>query len=152
IHHPHDDGLSNYYSHFPDTRYVTISDFQRRLEKMPKVQTIHHGIDADACKLIPEKQDYLAFLGRIAPVKGTHVAIEVAKRAGIPLKIAGEIQPRFQGYFDSKIKPHVDGKLIEFVGEVDKKAKNELLANARALLFPIQWNEPFGLVMIEAMA
>ena len=76
----------------------------------------------------------------------------MAKKSGIPLKIAGEVQPIFQDYFDSMIKPHIDGKFIEYVGEVDLAAKNELLGNSLAMLFPIQWDEPFGLVMIEAMA
>ncbi len=98
------------------------------------------------------KQEYLSFLGRIAPIKGTHLAIEVAKKSGIPLKIAGEVQPIFQDYFDREVKPHIDGKFIEYVGEADLENKNELLGNSLAMLFPIQWNEPFGLVMIEAMA
>src|SRR5437764_1808549 len=152
VHHPHTKDLSEFYEQFPNVHYVTISDFQRHLEKFPRVRTIHHGVDATACEVIDEKQEYLAFLGRIAPIKGTHIAIEVAKKAGIPLKIAGEIQPLYQEYFDTQIKPHVDGKFIEFIGEVDLTAKNQLLSEARALLFPIQWNEPFGLVMIEAMA
>jgi len=152
IHHPHVEDLSEFYGHFPDVNFVTISDFQRQKEKLAHVRTIHHGVDATACKIIDAKEDSLAFLGRIAPIKGTHLAIEVAKKSGIPLKIAGEIQPMYQEYFDTQIKPHVDGKFIEFIGEVDVKAKNELLGNARALLFPIQWDEPFGLVMIEAMA
>jgi glycosyltransferase involved in cell wall biosynthesis len=76
----------------------------------------------------------------------------VAKKSGIPLKIAGEVQPMFQDYFDTHIKPHLDGKFIEYVGEADLATKNELLGNSLAMLFPIQWNEPFGLVMIEAMA
>src|SRR3954469_24767821 len=151
IHHAQNAGLSDFYSRFPKVHYVTISDFQRRLEKMPNVQTIHHGVEPDSCQLAEEKQDYLAFLGRIAPIKGTHIAIEVAKMSGIPLKIAGEIQPMYQDYFDSQIKPQVDGRFIQYIGEVDREAKNELLSKARALLFPIQWNEPFGLVMIEAM-
>ena len=99
-----------------------------------------------------ESRNICAFLGRIAPIKGTHIAIEVAKKSGIPLKIAGEVQPIFQDYFDTQIKPHIDGKFIEYVGEADLAAKNELLGNSLAMLFPIQWNEPFGLVMIEAMA
>jgi glycosyltransferase involved in cell wall biosynthesis len=152
IHHPHANDLSEFYQQFPQVQYVTISDFQKQSERLPRVRTIHHGVDATACKAIEDKEDYLAFLGRIAPIKGTHVAIEVAKKAGIPLKIAGEIQPLYQEYFDTQIKPHVDGKFIQFIGEVDLPAKNELLSKARALLFPIQWNEPFGLVMIEAMA
>ena len=98
------------------------------------------------------KRSHLTFLGRIAPVKGTHIAIEVAKRAGIPLKIAGEIQPMFRDYYETRVKPHVDGNFIEYVGEADLAAKNELLGNSLALLFPIEWEEPFGLVMIEAMA
>jgi glycosyltransferase involved in cell wall biosynthesis len=152
IHHPHDPGLSEFYKFYPDVYYVTISDFQRNRELMAHIRTIHHGIDLNQYQLYPRKQNYLAFLGRIAPIKGTHLAIQAAKQTGIPLKIAGEVQPQFRGYFDAEIKPHLDGKFIEFVGEADLKAKNELLGNALALLFPIQWNEPFGLVMIEAMA
>lgn len=153
IHHPHDDGLSQYYSYFPQVDFVTISDFQRQRETvLRRVCTIHHGIDLSPYRLQKEKQDYLAFIGRIAPVKGTHLAIEVAKKAGMPLKIAGEIQPMFRDYYDQQIKPHVDGKFIEYVGEADLKAKNEFLGKARAMLFPIKWDEPFGLVQIEAMA
>jgi glycosyltransferase involved in cell wall biosynthesis len=76
----------------------------------------------------------------------------VAKKTGIPLKIAGEVQPMFKSYFEAEVKPHIDGRFIEYVGEADLQAKNELLGNSMAMLFPIQWNEPFGLVMIEAMA
>jgi len=154
IHHPHSEDLSEFYGRFSDVNYVTISDFQRRNgnQNLKRVRTIHHGVDSSACKVIEPKQEYLAFLGRIAPIKGTHLAIEVAKKSGLPLKIAGEIQPMYQEYFDTQIKPHIDGKFIEFIGEVELKAKNRLLGEARALLFPIQWNEPFGLVMIEAMA
>ncbi|MGC2109132.1 MAG: glycosyltransferase family 4 protein [Candidatus Korobacteraceae bacterium] len=152
MHHVHEDDLSEIYDFFPNVEFVTISDFQRRRERMSRIHTIHHGIDLDLYRLQNRKQDYLTFLGRIAPIKGTHLAIEVAKRSGIPLKIAGEVQPIFRDYFDCEIKPHIDGKFIEFVGEVDLAAKNELLGNSLAMLFPIQWDEPFGLVMIEAMA
>jgi glycosyltransferase involved in cell wall biosynthesis len=152
IHHQHDQALSDFYSYYPNIHYVTISGFQERLEEMPDLQTIHHGIDLSLYRFQERKQHYLSFLGRIAPIKGTHLAIEVAKKAGIPLKIAGEVQPIFQDYFDSQVKPHIDGKFIEYVGEADLAAKNELLGNSVAFLFPIQWDEPFGLVMIEAMA
>jgi glycosyltransferase involved in cell wall biosynthesis len=153
IHHPHDDGLTQFYRFFPRINYVTISDFQRQRETLlPHVRTIHHGIDVSQYRLQEKKEDYLAFIGRIAPMKGTHLAIEVAKKAGIPLKIAGEVQPIFRDYYDQQIKPHVDGKFIEYVGEADLEAKNELLGKARAMLFPIQWDEPFGLVLIETMA
>jgi glycosyltransferase involved in cell wall biosynthesis len=152
VHHPHQDSLSEFYSHYPQVQFVCISHFQQKLENMPLIRTIHHGVDISRYSLQDRKSDYVAFLGRIAPLKGTHVAIEVAHRTGIPLKIAGEVQPVFRDYFDTRIKPHIDGKFIEYVGEADTKAKNELLGNAQAMLFPIQWNEPFGLVMIEAMA
>lgn len=152
MHHVHEEGLSEMYAHFPDVEFVTISDFQRQQEKLARVRTIHHGVDLSLYQFRERKQEYLCFLGRIAPIKGTHLAIEVAKKTGIPLKIAGEVQPLFQDYFDTQVKPHIDGKFIELVGEVDLKAKNELLGNSLAMLFPIQWNEPFGLVMIEAMA
>jgi glycosyltransferase involved in cell wall biosynthesis len=152
VHHPHEDALSAFYSYFPEVYYVTISDFQRQLETMPRRRTIHHGLDLSRYELREHKQDYLSFIGRIAPVKGPHLAIAAAQKAGIPLKIAGEVQPIFRDYFEQQIKPHLDGKFIEYVGEADLKAKNELLGNSRAMLFPIQWDEPFGLVMIEAMA
>ena len=152
IHHPHVAGLSEYFGYFPDVQYVTISDFQRREEKMPHVRTIHHGIRTENFAVNRGAREYFAFLGRIAPMKGTHLAIEVARRAGVPLKIAGEVQPVFRDYFDREIKPHVDGKNVEYVGEVGPEGKNEVLGGARALLFPIQWDEPFGLVMVEAMA
>src|SRR5438270_11892500 len=119
---------------------------------MPKMRTIHHGIDLGLYKLVEQKQKYLSFIGRIAPLKGTHLAIDVAKRTGIPLKIAGDIQPINREYFEAKIKPEIDGKFIEYIGLADLKAKNELLGNSMAMLFPIKWNEPFGLVMVEAMA
>ncbi len=152
LHHPHEEVLSEFYSHYPDVQYVTISGFQKAQETMPRMKTIHHGIDFSLYEFREKKSPYLSFLGRIAPMKGTHLAIEIAKKAGIPLKIAGEIQPMYRSYFESEIKPHIDGKFIEYIGEVDLAAKNEFLGNSMALLFPIQWNEPFGLVMIEAMA
>ena len=152
IHHAHDEGLSNLYSFYPDVWYVSISEFQQKLETMQKLRTIHHGIDPSIYTMGTGKREHFVFLGRIAPVKGTHNAIEVAKRTGIPLKIAGEVQPMFQEYFETKVKPHIDGKLIEYVGQADLKMKNELLSTSLGLLFPIEWDEPFGLVMIEAMA
>ena len=152
VHHKHDDALSEFYSHYPDVHYVAISDFQRCQEKMPNLRTIHHGIDLSRYRFHGTKEKYLSFLGRLAPMKGAHLAIAVAKRSGIPLRIAGEIQPIFRDYFETEIKPHIDGRFIEYVGEADLAAKNQLLGNSLALLFPIQWNEPFGLVMIESMA
>ena len=152
IHHPHLPELSGFYSYFPQVNYVTISDFQLRQETMPRLQTIYHGLDLSQYQYCEKKQPYLAFLGRIAPIKAPHLAIQVAKQSGIPLKIAGEVQPIFRDYFETEIKPHLDGKFIEYIGEADLQAKNDLLGNALAMLFPIQWDEPFGLVMLEAMA
>ena len=152
LHGPHEPWLSEYYAHFPDVHYVCISDAQCKEESLRKVRTIHHGIDTSVYRFVAQKQQYLSFIGRIAPVKGTHLAIDVARRTGIPLKIAGEVQPTNRDYFEKMIRPRVDGKLVEYVGPADLQAKNELLGNAMAMLFPIQWGEPFGLVMIEAMA
>jgi len=116
------------------------------------MRTIHHGIDLSQYRLVDKKQQYLSFIGRIAPLKGTHLAIDVAKRTGIPLKIAGEVQPVNREYFERKIRPEIDGSFVEYIGSANLDAKNELLGNSMAMVFPIQWNEPFGLVMVEAMA
>jgi glycosyltransferase involved in cell wall biosynthesis len=153
IHHPLERTLLEFYKHHAEVDYVAISDFQRRFHDLPKIRTIYHGIRMQDYRApLDGKRDYLAFLGRIAPVKGTHNAIAVAQHTGIPLKIAGQVQPIYRDYYESKVKPHLDGKLIEYVGEVDLAAKNDLLGGALALLFPIEWHEPFGLVMIESMA
>ncbi len=145
LHGPHDPSLSEYYSHYPDVQYVAISNDQAQQESLPKLRTIHHGINLNLYHLVENKQQYLSFIGRIAPIKGTHIAIDVAQRTGIPLKIAGEVQPTFRGYFEKKIRPHIDGQLVEYVGPADLRAKNELLGNSMAMLFPIQWHEPFCL-------
>jgi len=152
LHGPHHPELTALYQRFPEVHYVCISHSQCSQEEVPLKSVIYHGIDVDQYRLVETKQQYLSFIGRIAPIKGTHIAIEVAKRSGIPLKIAGDIQPVFREYFEAKIKPHLDGNFIEYIGLADLKAKNELLGNSLAMLFPIQWNEPFGLVMVEAMA
>ncbi len=152
LHHPTEPQLSEFYARFPDVHYVCISDDQRSRERLPKLRTIHHGIDLSQYRLQTTKQPYLSFIGRIAPIKGTHLAIEIAKQSGIPLKIAGEVQPMYRDYFEAKVKPHIDGSFIEYIGLADLAAKNELLGNSMAMLFPIKWDEPFGLVMVEAMA
>jgi glycosyltransferase involved in cell wall biosynthesis len=152
VHHAYDAPLSEFYESYPDASYVTISDFQRTKLSMPDMRTIHHGIDPSLYPVPDGKREYLSFLGRVAPSKGTHLAIEIAKKAGIPLKIAGEIQPINKDYWEAKVKPHVDGKFIEYVGEVGLDEKGDFLGKSLAMLFPLQWDEPFGLVMIEAMA
>ncbi len=152
LHHPLVPELSDYYQSFPDVSFVAISHDQASRKPMPRLSVVHHCIDLQHYRHGTEKREFLVFLGRIAPIKGVHHAVEVARRTGIPLKIAGEVQPVFRDYWETSIRPHVDGKLIEYVGEADLKLKNELLGKARALLFPIEWEEPFGLVMLEALA
>ncbi len=153
LHHPYTPPLSRFYDHFPRVRYVAISRAQAARERgLNGLTVVHHGLDAEQYQLGTGRRSYLCTMGRISPIKGTHQAIAVAKRAGIPLKIAGEIQPLFREYWETRIRPQVDGRFIEYVGEVGLKEKNELLGGARAFLFPIDWEEPFGLVMIEAMA
>ena len=152
LHHPYEESLTRIYEQFPEVAYAAISHSQASFHPSLCLRTVHHGLDLELYHSKQHKQPYLCFLGRVCPIKGTHLAIEIAKRAGIPLKIAGEVQPIFRDYFDSQIKPHLDGRNVEFVGEADLAAKNELLGNSMGMLFPIQWEEPFGLVMIEAMA
>lgn len=152
LHHPYEQPLTRFYERYPNVFYTAISHHQASLHPTLDLRTIHHGLDFRKYRLQTDKEGYLCFLGRIAPIKGTHLAVQVAKRTGIPLKIAGEIQPIYRGYYDTMVKPHVDGKFIEYVGEVDLEAKNQLLGGSIGMLFPIQWEEPFGLVLIESMA
>jgi glycosyltransferase involved in cell wall biosynthesis len=152
VHHPHEPALSEQYMQYPRVHYVAIARWLADCEPMPHVHVVHHGVPVADYVFSNEKDDYVAFLGRMAPCKGPHLAIEAARRAGVRLKLAGEIQPVFHDYWKDQVRPGIDGGQIEYVGEADRAMKNELLSRARALLFPIQWDEPFGLVMIEAMA
>ena len=142
-----------FYRSFPQFPLVSISHAQRR--PMPPVNwvaTVPHGLLPDLLRLNPEPNDYFAFLGRISPEKGPDRAIRIAQAAGVKLKIAAKVDKADREYFDAVIKPLLNDPLIEFVGEINEQQKNEFLGKARALLFPIDWPEPFGLVMIEAMA
>ena len=152
VHHSREPALSEQYERYPEVHYVAIAEWLAKREPMPNVHVVHHGIDASEYTFSATKDDYVAFLGRMAPCKGPHLAIQAALRAGIRLKLAGEIQPLFNDYWEREVRPLVDGRQIQYVGEADRAMKNALLSRARALLFPIQWDEPFGLVMIEAMA
>jgi glycosyltransferase involved in cell wall biosynthesis len=138
---------------FPDAQFVSISASQRApLPGLNWLATIHHGLPQDLLKLSERPEGYLAFLGRISPEKGPDIAIRVAHAAGLQLRVAAKI-PRAQNrYFNETIKPLLDQNNVEFVGEVNERQKQDFLGNAAALLFPINWPEPFGLVMIEAMA
>jgi glycosyltransferase involved in cell wall biosynthesis len=137
----------------PQVGLISISMNQRKpKEHLNWIANCHNALDFSIYPLRPHRRDYLLFLGRLSPDKGAHRAIAVAIQTGVPLKIAGKMQdPKERAYFHELVEPHlVDG--IEFLGEVTHGEKVELLQNARATLFPISWEEPFGLVMIESMA
>ena len=141
------------YRHFRDIPVISISDAQRKPLPWANWQgTVHHGLPRESFSLGGGKGKYLAFLGRTSTEKGLDQAIEIAKRAEMPLKIAAKIDRVDVKYFETVIKPLLDHPLIEFIGEIGYPEKNVFLGNAAGLLFPINWREPFGLVMIEAMA
>ncbi len=146
--------LANVYLRWPRFPLVSISENQRQPLKFANwVGTVHHGIPEDLYRFNSAPAGgYLAFLGRISPEKRPDRAIEIAKRAGIPLKIAAKIDSADRTYYQDVIKPLLCDPMVEYVGEIGEKEKSQFLGNARALLFPIDWPEPFGLVMIEAMA
>jgi glycosyltransferase involved in cell wall biosynthesis len=146
--------LPPFYAQFPDFPLVSISNAQRRaLPGANWIHTVYHGLPKDLCRpAVSPTGDYLAFLGRISPEKCPDRAIEIAKRAGMRLKIAAKVDAVDRNYFEQRIEPLLAHPLIEYVGEIGDAEKSAFLSNARALLFPIDWPEPFGLVMIEAMA
>ena len=138
---------------FAEALYVSISDAQRApLPTARWVGTVYHGIPKDLLKPNFAPKGYLAFLGRICPEKGPETAIKLARAADLPLKIAAKVDKVDRVYFERKVEPLIDGKNIEFIGEIEEWQKGDFLGNAVALLFPIRWPEPFGLVMVEAMA
>src|SRR5438094_3258 len=142
------------YQEFRDMPVISISNVQR--EPLPWANwqaTVYHGLPADLYRFRAQPGSYLAFLGRISPEKRVDRAIEIAKRTGIPLKVAAKVDPVDKDYFEREIEPLLrDSAVAECVGEISDEEKDEFLGNAYALLFPIDWPEPFGLVMIEAMA
>ncbi|GAB4375502.1 MAG: glycosyltransferase family 4 protein [Elainellaceae cyanobacterium] len=134
--------------------YVSISKAQRKLNGLNYVANVYNGINVEAFDFYPhpEEPPYLALLARMSPEKGIHVAIEIAKRAGWQLKMAGKVDVVDRDYFEQEIQPHIDGEQIQFLGEANHVQKNKLMGNAVATLCPITWPEPFGLVMAESMA
>jgi len=132
---------------------VSVSTDQRKpLSQANYVATIHHGIPPDLHRPSFEQGSYLAFLGRISPEKRPDRAIRIARATGIPLKIAAKVDKVDEDYFRNDILPLIDGPGVEFIGEINEREKTKFLGEAAALLFPVDWPEPFGLVMIEAMA
>ncbi|MFA5039225.1 MAG: glycosyltransferase family 4 protein [Candidatus Omnitrophota bacterium] len=145
--------LQNIYKEFSEIPLVSISDFQRTpIERANWRATIYHGLPSDLYDYREGEGGYLAFLGRISPEKRVDAAIEIAKRTGIKLKIAAKVDNVDRQYFEQAVKPLLKNDGVEFIGEIGDAEKNEFLGNALALLFPVDWPEPFGLVMIEAMA
>jgi glycosyltransferase involved in cell wall biosynthesis len=138
---------------FREVPLVSISNAQRAPIISANWQaTIYHGLPEDLFRFYPDRGDYLAFLGRISPEKGADQAIEIAKRVGMPLKIAAKVDRVDRRYFKRVVEPLLNDSGVEWIGEITDQQKNEFLGKAYALLFPIDWPEPFGLVMIEAMA
>jgi glycosyltransferase involved in cell wall biosynthesis len=139
--------------HFGEMPLVSISDSQRRpAPGLNWLATVYHGLPPGVCTYNPSPAGrYFAFLGRVAPEKGLDRAIEIARRAGVPLRIAAKVDAADEAYFRGRIVPLL-GEGIEFIGEVGERDKAAFLGNAKGLLFPIDWPEPFGLAMIEAMS
>ena len=145
--------LAPLYEEFAEEPLVSISDAQRLpLSWVNWLGTVYHGLPRDLYRFYPERGSYLACLGRISPEKRVDRAIEIAKQVGIPLRIAAKVDKADQEYFDTVIEPLLHDPLVEFIGEIADDEKNAFLGSAQALLFPIDWPEPFGIVMIEAMA
>jgi glycosyltransferase involved in cell wall biosynthesis len=145
--------LKPLFRRFGNHPMVSISNSQRT--PVPGANwraTVHHGLPLGLYSLHAQPQDYFAFVGRISPEKRADRAIEIARACGRPLRIAAKVDPADRDYFESVIEPLLDDPLVTFVGEIGEQAKNDFIGNAKALLMPIDWPEPFGLVMIEAMA
>ena len=147
------DELKPVYGRYRDMPLISISDAQRvPLSFMNWIATIHHGVPHDLLRFSSGPGKYLAFLGRISPEKRPDIGIQAARQAGIPFKIAAKVDVVDRDYFESVIKPLLAPPDVEYIGEISESEKSEFLGNALALLFTIDWPEPFGLAMIEAMA
>ncbi len=142
------------FKHHSKQSYISISNAQRQID-LNYVGTVYNGINANNYPFIAQPQvgtPYLAFLGRFSPEKGPQHAIAIAKKTGWHLKMAGKVDVVDKKFFEREVAPHIDGKQIEYLGEITNAEKSKLLGNAAVALFPIGWQEPFGLVMIESMA
>jgi glycosyltransferase involved in cell wall biosynthesis len=145
--------LKPFYAAFRDMPVISISQQQRTpLPEINWVGNVYHGLPADLLEPRYSEGKYLAFLGRVSPEKGLERAIDIALRSEVPLKIAAKIDKKDEEHFEQRIRTLLDHPLLEFVGEISEKEKNDFIGNAIALLFPISWQEPFGLVMIESLA
>jgi glycosyltransferase involved in cell wall biosynthesis len=139
--------------HFHEQALVSISHSQRKpLADSRWIATVYHGLPESLYRFQPTPDDYFAFVGRISPEKRVDRAIEIARATGTRLRVAAKVDPIDEAYFESQVRPLLKHPLVDFVGEIDEVDKQAFLGNARALLFPIDWPEPFGLVLIEALA
>jgi glycosyltransferase involved in cell wall biosynthesis len=145
--------LAPLYEEFDDIPVVSISDAQRMpLQHARWIGTVYHGLPAELLRFEEQPGDYLAFLGRVSPEKRLDRAIAIATACGLRLRVAAKVDPADQDYFAANIQALLDNPLVEFIGEIGEHDKGDFLGGARALLFPINWPEPFGLVLIEALA
>ncbi len=155
LHGPFTDSTAAFYAHHGHKAALVGISRAQLASAPPGVEplcSIPNPIDLRAWALQERKEDYLLWVGRMTPEKGPHRAILAARAAGVPLVLAGVIQPGQQVFFDQEIAPHIDGDRVRFVGEVGGSVKRSLFAKARGLLMPIRWDEPFGMVMVEALA
>lgn len=139
---------------FPDHQYISISKSQVKdvKSKVKVIGNVYNGIDTNKFNFNPESGEYLAFLSRLSPEKGVAEAVQIAKQSNSILKIAGKVDLVDKKYFEEEVKPHIDDEKIIYLGEIEEDKKSEFLGNAKALLAPIKWEEPFGLFMVESLA
>lgn len=146
-------GMAQVFAEFQDMPVISISGHQRSPLPMAHwIGTVYNGLPEALYDFQPRPGSYLAFLGRMSREKGPEAAIEISRRTGIPLRMAAKIDEGDREYFDARVRPLLQPPQIEYLGEIDETGKNELLGGALALLFPVDWPEPFGLAMVEAMA
>lgn len=152
IHHERDAAFSAFYEYFPDVQFIAISrDQQRREIPLPRCEVIHHGLDPSRYGCAGRAGDYVCFVGRYSEVKGPHTAVDAAVRAGVPIRIAGQVHGPDREFAARELTPRLALPGVRELGPVGSETKAQLLRDARALLAPVAWNEPFGLILIEAM-
>jgi glycosyltransferase involved in cell wall biosynthesis len=153
IHHVRDEQLSAFYRFYSDPQYIAISEDQRRREvPLPRIHVIYHGLDPAKYQYTSSPSgDYVCFIGRFAEIKGPHTAIDAARCVGLPIRIAGEVHPPDERWASIELQHRLRQEHVTNLGAIGQTAKASLLSQARALLAPVDWNEPFGLVLIEAM-
>jgi glycosyltransferase involved in cell wall biosynthesis len=151
IHHTRTPEFSDLYRYFPDVEYIAISHNQRKLEvPLPRCEVVHHGLDPRRFET-GDVHDYVCFVARLSEIKGPHIAIDVAAEAGVSIRVAGEAHPPDREFFQREMEGRLGLSHVTYLGSIGEAGKRPLLKHARALLVPIEWDEPFGLILIEAM-